>query len=145
MAGLMYIFPPLICEKIFFSLCIGLLPLSLLYLLNGVQKGKTLFCLVGFIFAYNYLLHMGFYNFALSVSLFFFALGYWWRCEDKLNPKTVAITYVWLILVYLTHFQSYALLIVSLTVFGVFLYIYEALESPRVRLTAQLKSVFSLF
>ncbi len=142
MSTFMFVFPPLICEKIFFSLCIGLLPLSLLYLLNGVQKGKTLFCLVGFIFAYNYLLHMGFYNFALSVSLFFFALGYWWRSEDKLNPKTLAITYVWLIVVYLTHFQSYGLLIVSLTVFGVFLYIYEALESRRVRLSAQLKSIF---
>lgn len=141
MAGLMFIFPPLICEKIFFSLCIGLLPLSLLYLLNGVQKGKVLFCLVGFIFAYNYLLHMGFYNFALSVSLFFFALGCWWRCEDKLSPKALVTVYVWLTVVYLTHFQSYALLTVSLTVFGVFLYIYEALESPRVRLTAQLKSI----
>ena len=141
MAGLMFIFPPLICEKIFFSLCVGLLPLSLLYLLNGVQKGKVLFCLVGFIFAYNYLLHMGFYNFALSVSLFFFALGCWWRCEDKLSPKALVTVYVWLTVVYLTHFQSYALLTVSLTVFGVFLYIYEALESPRVRLTTQLKSI----
>ena len=140
-AGLMYIFPPLICEKIFFSLCIALLPLSLLYLLNGVQKGKVLFCLVGFIFAYNYLLHMGFYNFALSVSLFFFALGCWWRCEDKLSPKALVTVYVWLTVVYLTHFQSYALLTVSLTVFGVFLYIYEALESPRGRFTTQLKSI----
>ena len=141
MAGLMYVFPPLVCEKIFFSLCIGLLPLSLLYLLNGVQKGKALFCLVGFIFAYNYLLHMGFYNYALSVSLFFFALGCWWRCEDKLSPKALVTAYVWLTVVYLTHFQSYALLTVSITVIGVFLYVYEALESPRVRLTAQLKSI----
>ena len=141
MAGLMFIFPPLICEKIFFSLCIGLLPLSLLYLLNAVQKGKILFCLVGFIFAYNYLLHMGFYNFALSVSLFFFALGCWWRCKDKLSIKAVVTVYVWLIVVYLTHFQSYALLTVSLTFFGVFLYVYEALEAPRDRLAAQLKSI----
>ena len=141
MAGLMYVFPPLVCEKIFFSLCIGLLPLSLLYLLNGVRKGKALFCLVGFIFAYNYLLHMGFYNYALSVSLFFFALGCWWRCEDKLSPKALVTAYVWLTVVYLTHFQSYALLTVSITVIGVFLYVYEALESPRVRLTAQLKSI----
>ena len=141
MAGLMYIFPPLVCEKIFFSLCVGLLPLSLLYLLNGIQKSKTLFCLVGFIFAYNYLLHMGFYNFALSVSLFFFALGCWWRCEDKLSPRAFVTVYVWLTVVYLTHFQSYALLTVSLTVFGVFLYIYDALESSRVQLTAQLKSI----
>ncbi|RKU38232.1 hypothetical protein C6496_06970 [Candidatus Poribacteria bacterium] len=141
MAGLMFIFPPLICEKIFFSLCIGLLPLSLLYLLNSVRRGKPLFCLVGFIFAYNYLLHMGFYNFALSVSLFFFALGGWWRCEDKLGAKAFVTVYVWLTVVYLTHFQSYALLTVSLTVCGVFLYIYEALKSPRDRLTAQLKSI----
>ena len=141
MAALMFIFPPLICEKIFFSLCVGLLPLSLLYLLNGIQKGKSLFCLVGFTFAYNYLLHMGFYNFALSVSLFFFALGCWWRCEDKFSTKALVTAYVWLTVVYLTHFQSYALLTVSLTLLGVFLYVYEALESPRVRLTAQLKSI----
>ena len=141
MAGLMYVFPPLICEKIFFSLCIGILPLSLLYLLNGIQKSKTLFCLVGFVCAYNYLLHMGFYNFALSVSLFFFALGCWWRCEDKLSPKAFVTAYVWLTVVYLTHFQSYALLTISLTFLGVYLYVYDALESPRVRLAAQLKSV----
>ena len=141
MAGLMYIFPPLVCEKIFFSLCVGLLPLSLLYLLNGIQKSRTLFCLVGFIFAYNYLLHMGFYNFALSVSLFFFALGCWWRCEDKLSPRAFVTVYVWLTVVYLTHFQSYALLTVSLTFLGVFLYVYEVLASPRVRLAAQLKSI----
>ena len=141
MAGLMYIFPPLICEKIFFSLCIGLLPLSLLYLLNSFQKSKPFFCLVGFIFAYNYLLHMGFYNFALSVSLFFFALGCWWRCEDKLSPKAFVTVYVWLTVVYLTHFQSYALLTVSLTFLGVFLYVYDALEDPRVRLAVQVKSI----
>ena len=141
MAGLMYIFPPLVCEKIFFSLCIGLLPLSLLYLLNGIQKSKTLFCLVGFIFAYNYLLHMGFYNFALSVSLFFFALGCWWRCVDKLSPKAFVTVYVSLTVVYLTHFQSYALLTVSLTFLGVYLYVYEAFASPRAQLAAQLKSI----
>ena len=141
MAALMYIFPPLVCEKIFFSLCIGLLPLSLLYLLNGIQKSKTLFCLVGFIFAYNYLLHMGFYNFALSVSLFFFALGAWWRCKDKLGPKAFVTVYVWLTVVYLTHFQSYALLTVSITLLGVYLYVYDAFAFPRMRLTEQLKSI----
>ena len=74
---------------------------------------------------------MGFYNFALSVSLFFFALGCWWRCEDKLSPRAFVTVYVWLTVVYLTHFQSYALLTVSLTFLGIFLYVYEALESPR--------------
>ena len=48
---------------------------------------------------------------------------------------------MWLTVVYLTHFQSYALLTVSLTFLGVFLYVYDAFESPRVRLAAQLKPI----
>ena len=79
LALLMYVFPPIICEKILISICIGLLPLSLFYFLNRVQKGNAIFGLVGFIYAYNYLLHMGFYNFVLSMSLFFFTFGYWWK------------------------------------------------------------------
>ena len=35
---LLYVFPPLICEKIVLTLCIGLLPLSLFYFLNRVEK-----------------------------------------------------------------------------------------------------------
>ena len=129
MAMMMYLFPPLVCEKILFSLCISLLPLSLFYFLSGVQRNKTLFGLVGFIYAYNYLLHMGFYNFALSVSLFFFSLGYWWRQKNKLSPKTIVILYLLLIGVYLTHFQSYALLTLSITFFGIFSFVYQALLS----------------
>ena len=74
---LMYIFPPIICEKIILTLCITLLPLSLFYFLKGLNHANTYFSFLGFIFAYNYLLHMGFYNFVLSMSLFFFTLGYW--------------------------------------------------------------------
>ena len=128
LALLMYVFPPIICEKILISICIGLLPLSLFYFLNGVQKGKTLFGLVGFIFAYNYLLHMGFYNFVLSMSLFFFTLGYWWRHRDELTLTNIGVMYVLLIATYLTHYQSYATLMMSLTFFAVFLSLYEALH-----------------
>ena len=127
LALLMYVFPPIICEKILISLCIGLLPLSLFYFLNSVQKGKTLFTLVGFIFAYNYLLHMGFYNFVLSMSLFCFTLGYWWRHRNEFTVANIGILYVLLMATYLTHYQSYATLMMSLTFFSVFLSLYKAL------------------
>ena len=128
LALLMYVFPPIICEKILISICIGLLPLSLIYFLNGVWKGKTLFGLVGFIFAYNYLLHMGFYNFVLSMSLFFFTLGYWWRHRDELTLANIGVMYVLLIATYLSHYQSYATLMMSLTFFAVLLPLFEALH-----------------
>ena len=128
LALLMYVFPPIVCEKILITLCIGLLPLSLFYFLDSIQKGKTLFGLVGFIFAYNYLLHMGFYNFVLSMSLFFFTLGYWWRRREGLTLANIGVMYVLLIATYLTHYQSYATLMMSLTFFAVFLSLYEALR-----------------
>lgn len=128
LALLMYVFPPIICEKILISICIGLLPLSLFYFLNSVQKGNAIFGLVGFIFAYNYLLHMGFYNFVLSMSLFFFTLGYWWKHKDEFSLTNIGVMYVLLIATYLTHYQSYATLLMALTFFSVFLSLYEALR-----------------
>ena len=86
------------------------------------------FGLLGFIFAYNYLLHMGFYNFVLSMSLFFFALGYWWRVKDKLGLLNIVVIYLLLLVTYLTHYHSYALLVMSLTFFPLFLWAHKALQ-----------------
>ena len=128
LAGLLYVFPPLVCEKIVLTLCIGLLPLSLFYFLNGIAKRNGVFGLLGFPFAYNYLLHMGFYNFVLSMSLFFFAMGYWWRVKDKLGLTNIVVIYILLLAIYLTHYHSYALLVMSLTFFALFSSGYDALR-----------------
>ena len=125
---LLYVFPPLVCEKIVLTLCIGLLPLSLFYFLNSIQKRNTVFGLLGFLFAYNYLLHMGFYNFVLSMSLFFFTFGYWWRVKDKLRLTNIVVIYILLLVTYVTHYHSYALLVMCLTFFPLFLWVYDALH-----------------
>ena len=125
---LLYVFPPLICEQIVLTLCIGLLPLSLFYFLNSIAKKNIVFGLLGFIFAYNYLLHMGFYNFVLSMSMFFFTMGYWWRVKDKLRLTNIIVIYVLSLVTYLTHYHSYALLIMSLTFFPLFLSAYDVLH-----------------
>jgi hypothetical protein len=126
MALLMYVFPPIVSEKILVSLCIALLPLSLFYFLNAVDRGKLLFGLFGFIYAYNLLLHMGFYSFALSMPMFFFTLGYWWKHKDEMRPANMAILYVLLLMTYLTHYQSYLQLVLSLSFFAFFSYFYSA-------------------
>ena len=128
LAALMYIFPPIVCEKILVSLCIVSLPISLFYFLSGIQKEKTFWGLIGFIYAFNYLLHMGFYNFALSIPFFFLTLGYWWRRQDRMAPVNIAVLYVLLIATYLCHFQSYSLLVISLTFCTTFSFFYRALE-----------------
>ena len=128
LVALLYVFPPLVCEKIVLTLCIGLLPLSLFYFLNGVAKRNIVFGLLGFMYAYNYLLHMGFYNFVLSMSLFFFTMGYWWRVKNKLRLTNVVVIYILLLVTYLTHYHSYALLVMSLTFFSLFSSGYAVLQ-----------------
>ena len=125
---LLYVFPPLICEKIVLTLCIGLLPLSLFYFLNGIARKNMVFGLLGFMFAYNYLLHMGFYNFVLSMSLFFFTMGYWWRVKDKIRLTNIIVIYILLLVTYLTHYHTYALLLMSLTFFPLFSSGYAVLQ-----------------
>lgn len=102
----MYVFPPLICEKIVLSLCVLGLPLSLIYFLWIVNKEKLILGLVGFIDSYHYLLMMGFYNFSLSVPIFFGALGYWWRYKHQITVKRLGIFCLWLVMIYFSHFQS---------------------------------------
>ena len=159
--ALMYIFPPLICEKILLTICITFMPLSLFYFLNSVVlpqnhrkneglsfddnkstgnskktpkriqilSGGNFLGLVGFIYAFNYLLHMGFYNFALSISLFFFTLGYWsqhqWlRIKNSLTLAQLSGFYSLLVAIYFTHYQSFALLLITISVLAVFSFTY---------------------
>ena len=112
---MLYVMPPLLAEKLYVTLCVVLLPLSFLYFLKRVDKRLVFFGLFGFLYSYNYLLHMGFYGFALSVSFYFFALGYWWKYRDDLKFTRVAILYLLMAAVYFSHLFSYAMLLLSLS------------------------------
>ncbi|HIE68836.1 MAG TPA: GtrA family protein, partial [Planctomycetes bacterium] len=50
LAGLLYLLPPIVCEKIVVSLCVAGLPLSLLYFLRAIDRRNALLALVGFPF-----------------------------------------------------------------------------------------------
>ena len=131
MAMLMYIFPPLICEKIVLSLCVLGLPLALFYFLRVIDRSKVILSLVGVIYSYHYLLMMGFYNFSLSVPVFFWTLGYWWKHRSNITPKRLASGqplvgfYLLLALTYFSHFQSFFLLVISISVFAGLLFLFS--------------------
>jgi hypothetical protein len=120
MTALMYVVPPVIAEKIFLTVTVALLPLSLCYLLGAIDRRHVLFSLVGFIFSHHNLLHMGFYNFALSVSLALFTLGYWWKHRHDIQVRQIIVLNVLLVLTYVTHFGSYALLLTAMAVIALF-------------------------
>ncbi|HEX29740.1 TPA: hypothetical protein ENG04_06630, partial [Candidatus Poribacteria bacterium] len=66
LALMMLFLPPLISEKILLTAYVILFVLSILYFLRSVGEDKLFLSLFAFPFIYNYLLHMGFYNFSFS-------------------------------------------------------------------------------
>lgn len=119
LAALLYIFPPVMSEKVFLTIAVGLIPIAFFYFLNAVHKEqneKYLYAWLGFPFAYNYLLYMGFYNFTLSISFFFFSFGFWWKHKDNMQVQHLCILYILLLLTYLSHIASFGLIVLGMSV-----------------------------
>ena len=118
----LYVFPPVIAEKVLLTIAIGMVPIAFLYFFNAVhkdEKGKPpVYAWLGFPFAYNYLLYMGFYNFQLSISFFFFSFGFWWKHKDDMQVRYLVWLYVLLLLTYLSHIASYGLVVLGISVAG---------------------------
>ena len=137
LAALLYVFPPVMAEKVFLTIAVGMIPIAFFYFLNAVHTGRKdrfLFAWLGFPFAYNYLLYMGFYNFELSISFFFFSFGYWWKHKDNMQIKHLSILYLLLLLTYLSHIASYGLVVLGISVAAGFIWGSESIvEAWRVR------------
>ena len=120
LAMLMFVFPPLIAEKIFLSFYVILFPFAIYYFLNAVQRGRYALVILSFTFIYNYLFLMGFYNFAVSVPLFFLALGYWWKYKDEMNRKRIVLLNLLIVITYFAHLISYAFILFSIALLALF-------------------------
>lgn len=108
---LSYIFPILIAGKLFLSLYVVLLPLSIFYFLNAIDKEKAILGFFSFPLIYNGFFNMGFINFCFSIPLFFFSLGYWWKNKENIYFNKQMLVFFMLILgLYLSHIFSFCLL-----------------------------------
>jgi hypothetical protein len=122
LAGLMFVFPPLIAEKLLISIYIILFPLSLFYLINAVNRGNISFGILGFLFIYNYIFLMGFYNFVISMPLYFFAMGYWWKNRNSLSYRNIIILNILICVIFFCHLVSYTLTLISIFVLSLVYY-----------------------
>jgi hypothetical protein len=116
LAGFLQVFPPLVAEKVLVSMLIALVPLSMLYMLRGFERGAEIFSLAGFLIASHNLLHMGFYNFSMSLPLALFAFGWWWRHRDSMTPATIGVFYLLAWLTYTAHFAGFTALVLAIFV-----------------------------
>ena len=114
----LHIVSPLIAEKVYVSICVLLFPFSFYYLLTAINKRLRIFSLLGFLYSYNYLLQMGFYNFTLAFPLCLISIGYWWKYKACLSITRVAVLNLLIIGTYFSHFGPFTMLVFTLTFFA---------------------------
>lgn len=122
LVALMNVFSPLTSEKVFLTIYIILFPLSIFYFLNSLHRGKDAAGFIGFLFIYNYLFLMGFYSFAISMPLFFFVLGYWWKNKDSVNVKKALLLSLLFLVIYFSHLMSYVVAVIAISILSVIYY-----------------------
>jgi hypothetical protein len=109
LALLMIVFPPLVAEKLFISAYLLLLPLSLRYAATAVKRGAGWVAFLAVPLSLNWIFHQGFYNFLMSVAIFFFLLGYWLRRREKMNLTRAVVLGLLGLLLYAGHLLSITL------------------------------------
>ncbi len=113
---LMFVFSPLIAEKILVSGYVLLLLLGVWYFIGSVDREKRWYAFLMFPFVYNYLLQMGFYNFCYSLAFFLYAIGYWWKHRSQFNLERALTLNLILVLAYFSHPVSIVLALFSIAV-----------------------------
>ena len=121
LVGLMYIVPAVVAEKIFLTLYVILFPISVRYALSAMRSDNSFLAYMSFPFIYNYTLHLGFYSFCLSLSLFFFMVGYWLKNRDHFNLQKILILTCLSMLLYFFHVVSLAMAYLGIAIFTIWL------------------------
>jgi MFS family permease len=103
----MFIFPPLIAEKVVVSLYVILFPAAIVYLQEAVRPGNRWLALLSFPLIFNYLFLMGFYAFAFAVPVFAIVIGYWWTWKNTLNWRNVLVINALLAILFFCHIVPY--------------------------------------
>jgi hypothetical protein len=114
---LSFVFPLLVASKIALSLSIILLPLSVFYLIRAVDSRKMILGFASFTCVYNYFIPKAYSSFYLSISIFFFLLGYLVKHYERLSLKTLVWLSVLGFLVYIAHMFSFLLAVFVVTVY----------------------------
>jgi hypothetical protein len=116
MAILMFAVPPLVAEKLLVSGYVLLFLGGMWYLAGSVRPGEPWLAFLAFPFVYHQLFQNGFYNFSISVALFAWILGYWWRNREAPGPAFAVKINLILWLCYFSHILSLALALAAIGV-----------------------------
>ncbi len=111
LVGLMYVFPPLIAEKVLLSLYVVLFAAAFRYLVVAVSGRPGPAALLVFPFVFSFSFSLGFFGWAISLALATLAVGYYWRRRGAFNVRTVVTLNVLGFAIYLAHLLGWAIFV----------------------------------
>lgn len=118
LVGLLAIFPPWLAEKVFLSGLVLVFAFGVRYAVRAYGRGKEGWAALPMLFLYSDSLHRGFYNFVLSLAVFFWLIGFWERHKDRFSLKTILGMTTLVFLQYFTHPITFLISLVTLMTIG---------------------------
>lgn len=112
-----YFLPAYLAEKLVLISYIILLPCCFRLLVRQVKPESPFAAYLIFPFIYSYFLYEGFFNFCLSLPLYFYTLFYWFKVREKVQFKNGAVLFVLLTLLYFSHLLTFLLALGSVVFF----------------------------
>lgn len=100
---LLYLFNPIVAEKIFISLLVISVPFSFRYAIRSINPNAKFLSSLVFVLSNGYFLIYGFYNFQWSLVFFCFFIGYYIRNKETLSLKQTSILSMICLLTFITH------------------------------------------
>lgn len=117
LAGLVRVFGPWTGEKVLVSLQAVAFALAGRHALKAaVPDGGRLLGLLFVPMAFNFFLHMGFYNFSFSTALYLLALGTWYPRRDAPTVGTTLGLAAFGLLLVTTHLMGFVMLLLTIGV-----------------------------
>jgi hypothetical protein len=109
LAGLMYVVPPLVAEKVLVSLYVVGFAWAARYFLTALGGAGRVLAPAALLFVYSRCFWLGFYNFCLSLALCWLVLGYVLRRRDRLGPRQFLVLTALFVLTYFCHLFGFLL------------------------------------
>lgn len=123
------VFNPVAAGKLVITICVVNFAAGFRYLIysfSAQQKGLAIF---GLLFVWQIAMYMGFYNYMLSLGLFFFIAGYWLRRGAKLSVKETVVLAAGTVVLYFAHLMGLFFLLLMLGVMFVLMLADKRLEN----------------
>jgi hypothetical protein len=108
---LMLFFKANVCEKIFLTFYIVMLPISFRNLMNRISNGKVLLSYFIFPFSFSLIFFLGFYNFSFGLVMLFISLNYFIKNYSSIDKIQHLIIFTLMQLIaYFSHIVIFAAL-----------------------------------